>query len=236
MALSSPAVNGAPSKNAARVGGCRLENHLGRHDPHAGLLLHDGNGLVHHPLAVAQPGHIGLRIGDACHLVLVDQEYGNITRGRAIGRNRKVIGTERSSLALPFDIALEQFIAQPSGRAQRCRIELRPHCGQLPFGKGQRPGIGLQGVIVQLVVILLQAQAGQRFRAERNLRIERGVEKRQQARFFLHGRSPDRRAVRHRRRRGHGGDAVCLCGTTGKKQDGKQTIHAERSFSAMPAA
>ncbi len=117
--------------------------------------------------------------------MLVDEEHRNTASRGAVGRNREAISAEPIALAAALHLAFEQGVAEPGRRAKPLGIELGSQPRQIPLCELQFLVPGAKGVVAEPVVILPGAQARQRFRAQGGLRIESGIEKREQARILL---------------------------------------------------
>ena len=188
-----PLIEGRAADHLLRVCAGGGEHHLGRDDALRRLIAHLGRDLVHHPLAVAQAGDIGLGIRDAVDPMFVDQEDRDIACGAAIGGHGEGIFGEGRLLLRRCHLCLEQAIAEARRGAEPFGREAAMQFGELLFLQRQGASVGPFAIIVQLAIVGLEAKAGHRFRAERQLLVERLVEEGEQRLVFLCGRRCGRR-------------------------------------------
>ena len=160
----------------AGVGDGRGE-HEGRGD-HAlvGARLQNRGHLAHDAFGLADARHIGLGVLDAVHRMFVDQEHRQAGGRVAVGGEQ--IAPVAPALAQPplHHAVLEQPPADLTLRRQGVVVEARLHLGQLPLGQRLPLGRSRVGVVVQLVVVGLEAQRGHAFGAQRQRLVERRLE------------------------------------------------------------
>ena len=155
-----------------------------RDDAEARLVTDVGGDLAHHPLDVAQPRHIGLRVLDVVDAVIVDQEDGDVPHRAAIVGGGKAVPAEAESGLVARDLILEQAEIEASRRAEPGGVEIGAQPRELARGERLlRLGISV-GEIVEPVVKLLAAERGQELRVGRYRFVEGGVEKGDEALVF----------------------------------------------------
>ena len=209
-------------EDALCVGANGSEVEARRYDAHARLQAHVGRNLAHHPLDLAKPGDIGLRVRNAGDPVLVNQEDGDGAGRTAVGARREAVPAPLERGDVLLDLFLEHAIAETPGGCQVRRIELRSKRSELALGKRQ-PSLPVRiGIVVQPVILLLAPEPRQRLRRARQLLFECRIEERQQA-LVLRPRIGN---LRRGRRVGHSGRSGCYrlqgrrCGTGhGRKQN-----------------